>query len=514
MILSHEIDRRTLLTGAAALGGSLLLPKIARSAPRRGGVLRCAMPYNPASLDPMNGRNGPDFNTLVAIYDLLIEIDPQTAMPRPGLAQKFTFTDPKTLVLDLVETAKFHDGTAVDAAAVKFNLDRFKTDKRSNYASMLGTVASVEATGKYQVTLHLTKADASLTSTLANRPGLMVSPKAVQDAAGGNIDRTPVGSGPFKFVSWADNDKVVLTRNDNYWRNGLPYLDGIVLSIISEQPTAIRAVTAGEADAGLGLDIRFKAQADRESTVTTFGVPTTYFYGIYTNFGRAPLDNVKLRQAIAWSLDRDALNTALAAGQDSAGCGVIPKAHWACDPATYTYYHRDVQQARQLLTEAGYPNGIDIPMIGWADQVSVQRQEAVMEQLKESGIRLQLTNGSPPDTAAKFFTQKIGAGRVSGCGGFADASQQYDNIFSKGAFYNAGDIEVPGYRELLDATLATAEMEPRKAALAKLQKFVIEQALIQTFIFQTQLFVTSKKVHGITVDIISNPRFHEAYMDA
>ena len=138
------IDRRTLLQGAAGLGGSLLLPGIAtaQETPRRGGTLRVSMTYNPAALDPMTGRNAPDFNTLMALYDPLIDIDPDTLDPRPGLAQAWTWKDPKSLVLDLRQGVKFHDGTAFDAEVVKFNLDRSRNDARSNLKADMESVDS------------------------------------------------------------------------------------------------------------------------------------------------------------------------------------------------------------------------------------------------------------------------------------------------------------------------------------------------------------------------------------
>ena len=167
------------------------------------------MPYNPAALDPMTGRNLPDFDALYAVFDALIDFVPKTLELKPGLAKSWTFTDPKTLVLELVEGVNFHDGTPFNAEAVKFNLDRYKNDPRSNVKADLGTVDSVEVTGKSQVTLKLNRPNAGLPTILTNRIGLIVSPKSIQDK-GGNVDRTPVGTGPFKFVSWQDNDSIVL----------------------------------------------------------------------------------------------------------------------------------------------------------------------------------------------------------------------------------------------------------------------------------------------------------------
>ena len=155
---------------------------MAQDKPRRGGTLRVSMTYNPAALDPMTGRNAPDFNTLMAIYDPLIDIDPQTLDPKPGLAQSWTWKDPKSLVLDLRQGVKFHDGTAFDAEVVKFNLDRSRNDARSNLKADMESIDAVEVTGSHQVVIRLNRPNYSMPTILAYRPGLMVSPTSIKNA--------------------------------------------------------------------------------------------------------------------------------------------------------------------------------------------------------------------------------------------------------------------------------------------------------------------------------------------
>jgi ABC-type transport system substrate-binding protein len=513
---SSALGRRALLQGAAATTGTLLLSRGAHGedAPRRGGTLRVSMTYNPASLDPMTGRNAPDFNTLLALYEGLVDLEPATLKPKPGLAKAFAWKDPTTLVLDLQQGVIFHDGTAFDADAVKFNLDRYRSDPRSNVKPDCSSIDAVEPVGKYQVILHLNRPNSSLPTILADRPGLMVSPTSIKNAQGGNVDRAPIGTGPFKYVSWQDNDRIVLTRNDTYWRSGLPYLDGLVLRVIGEQPTGLRSVVAGENDMAINIDVQLKAVADRAGLVVHM-VPTMFFWGAYLNFAKPPLDDLKVRQALSWGIDRAAMNKAIALGLDTPGNGVIPKEHWACDLATFDYYGYDPDKARKLLAEAGHPDGIDVPMLGWSDQTAMQRQEVAMAQLAKAGIRVQLTPASPQDSSIQFFgPQKKGSARMSGMGGYADPSQQYDNLLAKSAYYNAGSIELPGYRALIDATQATDDLAERKAAFAKLQRFVIENALVLTFLFQTNPIVSQKTVQGVTVDLTNRPRFHTAWLSA
>src|SRR5690606_31099343 len=126
-ITNSKINRRALLAAGAALGGSMLLPAAGwaqAAAPTSGGTLRIAMPFNPAALDPITGRNVPDFNALYTMFDALIAFDPATLELQPMLAKDWSFTDPTTLVLNLAEGVEFHDGTVLDAEAFEFNFKR------------------------------------------------------------------------------------------------------------------------------------------------------------------------------------------------------------------------------------------------------------------------------------------------------------------------------------------------------------------------------------------------------
>ena len=304
-----RLDRRRVMQATAAAAAALLLPgtAFAEDTPRKGGTLRIAMPYNPGSVDPMTGRNLTDFNVLYGVFDALVDFEPLTLELKPGLAKSWKFEDLKTLVLELQEGVTFHDGSPFNADAVKFNLDRYKNDPRSNVKSDLGSVESVEVNAPNKVTIRLNKPNVGLPVILTNRVGLMVSPKSIQEK-GPNVDRNPVGTGPFKFVSWQDNDSFVLTRNENYWKPGLPYLDGLNMRIISELNTVARTVTAGECDVALNLQPQQKVVADRASGVVTKVFPSLVPYLAFINYGRPPLDNLQVRQALNYAINRDEIN--------------------------------------------------------------------------------------------------------------------------------------------------------------------------------------------------------------
>jgi ABC-type transport system substrate-binding protein len=509
------LDRRGLVKGAAAAAGAFLLPGgvLAQGTPRKGGILRVAMPYNPGSVDPMTGRNLTDFNVLYGVFDALVDFEPLTLELKPGLAKTWKFTDLKTLVLELVEGVSFHDGSPFNAEAVKFNLERYKNDPRSNVKSDLGSVEAVEVTGPNQVTIRLNKPNVGLPTILTNRVGLMVSPKSVQEK-GPNIDRTPVGTGPFKFVSWQDNDNFVLARNENYWRRGLPYLDGINMRIISELNTVVRTVLAGETDVALNLQPQQKAVADRSSNVMSKVFPSLVPYTAFINYSRPPLDDVRIRQALNYAINRDEINKVAALGLGQVSSTILSKALWACDPATANYYTYDVDKAKKLLADAGHPNGIEIETIGWPDQTAMQRQELIISQLAKAGIRVKLTPLSPQQAVQAFMIEKKGAMFISPSSPFADPSQFYENLFGKDALRNAGRVELPGFRELLDATMDTPDQSARKAAFAKLQRFVVENALQMVQFIAPAIAVMNPRVQNYTDGLPATPKFTEVWLSA
>ena len=247
MTYTTRREAMALISGAlagTALGGSAF----AQGTPKRGGILRISAPANPSSLDPTTGGAGSDHAFLFTMYDTLTEWEFETLKPKPGLAESWKFTDPTTFVMNIRAGVTFHDGTSLDAEAVKFNLDRNKGDAKSNIKADLASVDSVEVTGPMQVTLKLKNPDSALPGILSDRAGMMVSPTAIKASGAGNVARTPVGAGAYTFVSWADGERIVVKRNEKYWKPNRPYPDGIEISIIPELATGARSVTAGQND--------------------------------------------------------------------------------------------------------------------------------------------------------------------------------------------------------------------------------------------------------------------------
>ncbi|MBQ8105940.1 MAG: peptide ABC transporter [Afipia sp.] len=502
--LLHRREMLALMGGAAA-AGAFGLPALAE-AQKKGGILKVAAPVNPSSLDPATGGAGSDHSILWTMYDTLVEWDYDTLKPKPGLA-KWNYPDPKTLVFDIQSGIKFHDGTPLDAEAVKFNIDRGRADQRSNVKADLTSIESVEVTGPLQVTLKLKNADSALPAIFSDRAGMMVSPTNIK-ALGNDTDRKPVGAGPWKFVRWADNEAIVVARNESYWRPGRPYLDGIEFNIIPELATALRSVVAGQNDMSFALPARLKPVIDRAKNLTTVTSPTLYCVQIYINTARAPLDNIKVRQAINFALDRDAFVKATMGGLGEPARMTLPSTHWAYDKSIANLYPHDPDKARKLLAEAGFKDGLELTIGGYMDQDSVRRGEVIQDQLGKAGIRLKFTRGTIAEISSQFFaTEKKFDLLVSAWTGRPDPSMTYALGFDKGAYYNAGRLAAPELSALIQESRESEDLAKRAAVFAKIQRFTMENALSAPLAFQFELDALSEKVKGFKPNLLGKPKF-------
>lgn len=506
------LDRR----GFLALAGTAPLAAAearAQATPKRGGVLKVSAPSNPSSLDPTTGGAGSDHVFLYTMFDTLVMFDYATLQPVPGLAESWSYPDDTTLVLNIRPGVLFHDGTPCDAEAVKANFDRNRFDERSNVKPDLATVADVTVTGAQQVTLKLKQPDTALPLILSDRAGMMSSPTAFKEKGRGH-DRSPVGTGPWKFVNWADNERIVVTRFDKYWQPGKPYMDGVELQIIPEVNTGLRSVIAGQNDFVYFLSPQQKTVIDRAKNLTSVTGPTLYCIQLYINWGRPPLNDVRVRQALNYGVNREEFNQATMNGLSEPAGVTLPSAHWAHDPVMAKRYPYDPDKAKALLAEAGYKDGIDLLALGYTDQRHIQRQEVLIEQYRRAGIRLRFQNGTIPEMTNAYLVEKKGDLYLSAWTGRPDPSQTYQLLFGAGSFYNPSRVEaVPEVGPALLETRRYADIPSRKKAFAALQRIVTENAMIVPLVFQWEMDAHGPRVKNYKPNLLGKPKFENVYLE-
>lgn len=509
---SPKVGRRTVIGGLAATALAMPMTRPAFGQAKANKIVRASMEVQPSSLDPITGTNGGDFRFLYPIYDTLVDWDFATLKPKPKLASAWHFTDPKTFVMDLRTNVTFHDGTPFNAEAVKFNLDRIRTDAKSNFKNDMNSVDSIEVSGPHQITIKLNRPNTALPSVLSERAGLMASPTAIQKF-GADFTRNPVGTGAWKFEVWRDNDVLSFVRNEKYWQPNLPHIDGINFKIIADTSTGLRSVLAGENDIIYEIAPTQKPVVDKSNRVTGSFSTSQAFYPIWFNTARPPLNDVRVRQAINYALDRDGFNKATTLNHSEIARGIFPKAHWAYDPASQKDYLYNPEKAKALLSEAGLASGFDMVLMGPTDDRSRQRQEIVVEQLKKVGIRATIKGLSVNDSIKAFFVDKQADALLILFGGRPDPSIALRDLFSARAFLNPARTEPAGLSEALALSEASEDLAVRKEALAKVQRIVAENALMAPLVFDSQFTVYSKKIKGYQPNLFGRLRFDGVKVD-
>ena len=392
------------------------------------------------TLDPDRATSTFDVGIESEIFNALVEFAPGSANPKdigPGLAQSWESTpDSKAWTFHLRRGVQFHGGYGeLKASDVVYSLQRAADPRRSSFASNFAVIDKVEAPDDYTVRVTLKYPDAAFLGVVSNYHGGYIISKAAAGKLGDKFGNAPIGTGPFAFAEHVSQQYVKLVANDAYFR-GKPKLGGIVYRMIPSDSARELALTSGELDLTAGKrEQRWVDRMARQSGIKVDIFEPEEFRTLHINRTIKPLDNLKVRQAIADAVKVDEI--VHFAGNDVAdkGCSVVPNGYLGedCSAGTYRY---DVAQARKLLAQAGFPNGITIKSI--VSNISEQQpiMEIVQAQLAKAGIKLEMEIVDHPTYQAKS-RQNLSALVFYGAARFPTAdsylTEFYDSAASVGS---------------------------------------------------------------------------------
>jgi peptide/nickel transport system substrate-binding protein len=348
----------------------------------------------PKSFDPIfGGVFLEDEFAYNLFYDSLVKIENGNLVP--NLAESYTISDSGLeVVLKLRKGIKFHDGTDFNANAVKWNLDRERTDSTNFFYSQVQVIKDVVVVDEYTVKIILNEVSASILSALGSGPGLMVSPTAAEKF-GEDFGQNPVGTGPYKFVQWTVGDRVTGERFKDYWRKDkdgiqLPYSDKATVRFIAENSVAMIELQSGNVDIiENNIPSDFKtAAADPNLQMLPSGVGTPSY--VIFNCAAEPFSNEQLRHAFSAAIDRETLMQVITLGYGEVTPTLIPSSDWVYDKDLKNPYPYNPELAKTLLAEAGYPDGIEVTFDVIQRDPDVQIAELLQAQLKEVGIKLNI----------------------------------------------------------------------------------------------------------------------------
>jgi peptide/nickel transport system substrate-binding protein len=508
-MLRRDLLKLALLSGIPlpAFTGT---PVLAQGAPRKGGTLTVAMINDSKSLDPTFQVNFTERQPLYMIFNTLVGLNPDFTI-KPELAERWeTSADGKTLTLFLRSGIKFHDGTVFDAAAAKWNLER-RIDPKVNSPSrqqLNEVLDAIETQGTDTLVLHLKSVAPSLLGMLAQREGFMISP-ASAEKYGENLGQNPVGTGPFIFRSWTPNQQIVVERNPDYWEPGKPYLDKVVFMLISNSAVAVPRLLTKEADFVSGLtplDIR---PIENKSGIKLSPSPGSRWLALQMRVDKPPFDNLKLRQAMAYAIDRKRMIDIIMNGKATIAEGYVPPGLWWYDE-TVKSYPFDQAKAKALLSELGAGAQVELTLSTPTVPIYQQISQLAQEELKAVGLNVTIKPVSTSDWLPQL---------ISGAINFLptrwtqrpDPDGLFTYLFHSKSSYNTSRYVNLEVDRLLEEACSSSDRDRRVALYKQAQTHMAHDLPFIPIFFSIEFAAMTDNVHDYVWVADEIPRFREVW---
>lgn len=496
-----QIPRRIFIGSSLALAAA----SAARPSHAAGSSdLTVGVPTNLTGLDPADVNDTLSQSACRLMMQGLYGFDKDMNLI-PVLAESYTASeDAKEFTFKLRTGISFHDGAPFDAAAVKANFDRV-TDpanhlKRTSLYEMIDHTDVVDPT---TVRFVLKNPFGAFVPTIAHPAGMQISPKAIQQY-GKEISRNPVGTGPFKFVSWSA-DTLKVTKNDKYWKPNLPQLASVTFRSVPENGARLAMLQAGEAQFIYPMPPEMIKAVEHNANITVNNAPSIYERYVAMNVMKHPYNDLRVRQALNYAVDKAAFAKVVWNGYEDPADSPIPP-HLAFHVAQQPWPY-DPTKAKQLLKEAGVGDGFDTEI--WANTVtiSLRAMQFLQQQLGAVGVRVKVTPLEAGLLGSKIFSVQRPAdsdlelyqGAWSSSTGDADWGLR--PLFGSQAFppklFNVGYYSNKDLDDKLAAALATADSSKRAALYADAQKLVWNDAPWIFLGVDRNLSAQSKKLNGL-----------------
>ncbi|MFM2280957.1 MAG: hypothetical protein RLZZ444_3188 [Pseudomonadota bacterium] len=385
------MNRRNFLKSCilAGVGAPFLLDQLSTiAAAANTKILRIGYAAPVQTLDPIKTVFGPDIISQGMMYARLLKANADQSEVGPGLAESWEISsDGLTYTFKLRNGLKFSDGSALTAEDVAFSFNRMRFQKDSVYAAPFQPLKTIEVVDPVTVKFGLDRAFPPFLKLCEIWNTGIVSKKTVTAMGDEAFSAKPdVTSGPFKFVEWKAGDRVIMARNEHYYREGLPHLEGIEFIFVPDVNTGVSMVQAGELDVSMGVP--FGRMKELEAAgVTIVSEPSSATYDMLINHSKAPFDNLAFRQAVSYGIDRQQINDAVTAGYGTAAASIFsPKLNFF--DKEMKVIARDVEKAKELLAKSGVsdPSFTLLTNAGTTDEDKTA--VLIQAQLSEIGINV------------------------------------------------------------------------------------------------------------------------------
>jgi len=505
----RKVRRRDVFRFPALLCLIALLPLFSCSAKPDPSTLVMIIESSPTNLDPRVGIDAFSERIDSLIFDYLLARDEKLNVA-PSLAERWEIPDPLTYIFHLRSGVRFHDGRPLTARDVKWTFDSLLTGNiRSTRAGAYRLVDRVDAPDDLTVIFKMKEPDAALPWNLSEG-----AVGIVPYGSGEEMSRHPVGSGPFKFVSAEMDREVVIERNDDYWGEKAK-LARVRFAVVPDATTQALELRKGSADVAINAsyspDTVITLEREKNLGIERGGGTRLAYLGF--NLRDPILKDARVRQAIAYALDRQPMIDYLWRGQSQPARSVLPPQSWAYDGDVPAYDH-DAAKANQLLEAAGYPmvNGVrfHITMKTSTDENTRLMVAVMQQQLREVGIALDIRSYE----FATFFSDVqhgafqmyglrwIGGNEDPDIFGYAFQSSRFPPNGANRAFYSNAKVDA-----LIDQARREVDASVRKPLYREVQRIVADDLPYINLWYLDNVLVHTRRVRNLKLNPAGNYDF-------
>jgi peptide/nickel transport system substrate-binding protein len=523
---------------AAIIGGWLLsTASFAADEPKHGGILHLFHRDSPGSPSILEESSNSVNTPFMAVFNNLVIYDqdiPRNSVDtiRPDLASSWAWNADKTeLTFKLHEGVKWHDGKPFTAADVKCTWDllqgkgaaQLRINPRDGWYHNLKEVVT---NGDYEVTFRLARPQPAMLALIASGYSV-IYPCHVPPA---QMRQHPIGTGPFKFVDFKRNESIKLTRNTDYWKPGLPYLDGVEFQIITNSSTAMLAFSTGQLDMTFPTEITpplLKAYKATAPNAVCKLVSTNCATNLLMNREKPPFDEPDIRRAVALALDRKSFIDIISDGQGVVGAAMqpAPDGIWGMPDDMLRQlpgYDPDVEknraEARKLMEKHGYSASNPLRLKVSARNVSQHRDAGVIlvDQLKSIYIDAEFETVETANWFPKIERKDYVIGPNVTCGAIDDPDQNFYENYSCGAMRNFSRYCNKELETLFDKQSQETDIEKRRRLVWEIDRR-LQQDIARPIVFHTKTATCWQPyVKGYTPmvnSIYNSPRFETVWLD-
>jgi len=424
------------------------------------------------------------------VQESLVKVDRHGKLV-PSLAERWHTADNRNYTFFLKKGVRFHNGRELKAADVKYCFERaLNPETKHPYAKDYEAVGDIIVKDDYTVTFALKTVNANFLQNVA-RAGAAIYPREAVDT----LKSHPVGTGPFRFEEWVRGDRVVLVKNGEYHVKGLPKLDRVTFRFITDPNAVLAALKAGDIDVSLfGLGPEHVQDLLKDARFQVISGDTTNDVILSMNNSRKPYTDVRVRRAMTYGINKgDVLKGAMFGMGKILGTNVDPLNPYYVDMSKAMPY--DPARAKQLLAEAGYPNGFDTVLkVTPQYEYTVRSGQVIADNLKKAGVNVKIEQIEWGQWLSRVFREADFDLSIIGHAEAWDIKN-----YANPKYYWRYDS--PKFQALFAKSEVTVDEKARREVYADMQKVLVEEAPVVWLFMHPRLAATKKGVQGLWKDL-------------